>query len=186
MKRQEAEEVLDHAARTQVQESDDVAIDDLVAAGKDVGLSKASVLQGVTKLEERLEKKRVARAYLRTLGLRAVACFVTLLVCWQAAVFFAMSSMQSNLSTIEYQHTRVRAQLDRQQEVESRWRDLPDSPERRAELAGSTNRVGIARNRYDRLVFQYNESADGLFGSRAASQYDLPTRVPLSNAITTW
>jgi hypothetical protein len=136
--------------------ADALSADDLKKIGTDLGFSDAVVsgaLQALERDRVRSARDEERRAALKKRNTKLVMAFVAFDVVALAGLYGHGASLKSDA---EVHRAAIVTALDRQREVEKRF--APGTRESDAEIAGSLNRVSIARKRYDEAAIAYNES----------------------------
>lgn len=178
LQRKEAEEILDVALRIEARQSPDqpLTLDELKAIGFEIGLDPESLDRAAALVEERRLKRQQQRAQLRRGIAVAAAVGLVLAAINGGLVLASRSTLMDQRVQCELQQAQVQNMLQRQSHVEARFKDAAKSPERESELAGSENRVAIARRRYLEVASNYQRSAQGLFARQATTWFALPSR----------
>lgn len=183
LQRKEAEEILDVALRIEARQSPDqpLTLDELKAIGFEIGLDPASLDRAAALVEERRLKRQQQRAQLRR-GLKVAAAVGLALAAVNGGLVLASrSTLMDQRVQCELQQAQVQNMLQRQSHVEARFKDAAQSPERESELAGSENRVALARRRYLEAASNYQRSAQGLLARQATTWFALPSRCESSD-----
>lgn len=183
---EDVDDIIGIAAEMQDLESDRLSIDDLREVASDLEISERHLEPAITELRRRrkaLLEREAARKRRRNYILYGVFAVVAVLLVW------ALIS-SGNLGSLHNEAKRARAQVvnvtERQAATVLQWRDLPNSPERSAELSGAENRVRIERQRYDEAAAAYNSAASSFPNRLWRGLFGHPASLPLSNELSSF
>lgn len=194
MSRAEAEEALGRAARIETDASDRLRVGELVDAGKEVGISEASVHQALLEQEKarfeqeraRAARKAIVSTWMRRTGVAAIAAAMSMAI-FEIVGVVERDRLASEFEHVEHRRSDVHSATERRNYTLAWWMDIPRTQEndanRTADLVGSENRVHIAIRRYDTAVAAYNRYAESM---TLESTGGMPKHLPYSSEVRSW
>lgn len=180
---EDVDDIIGVAAEMSDLDAERLSVEDLSAIAKDLDIPEHYVVPAVAELARRRQAMLIdeARRKKRTLIMVwSAVTVVALLLVWALT---GNAKLGGLVAHAEAQRAQVVNVVERQAATQATWGTAPESPERRAELAGAENRVRIARRQYDEAAAAYNAAAMSFPGSLWAGLFGHPDRMPLSSEI---
>lgn len=180
---EDVDDVIGIASELQELDADRLSVEELEAVAKDLEIPAQFVAPAVQELRRRRAAKLAkdeARQKRNRLVAYGVAAAVVLLLIWAIA---AQSSLASDAGAIEAKRALITSVSEQRQRTIAIYQNQPESPEKKAALAGAENRVRTERMRYDTLVGAYNASVTSFPGSVWSAIFGLPDPFPSSDQL---
>lgn len=179
----DVDDIIGIAAEMNDLESDRLSVEDLNQVASELDIPEHHVGPAIIELKRRREALLAAearKAKRRNIAIIATISVLGVLFIWGVIAQAGLAALAATAAQARSQVTNV---IERQRASDAQWRDLPNSPERSAELAGAENRVRIERMRYDQAAGAYNASSTSFPKSLWAALFGHPDRIPLSNEL---
>lgn len=180
---EDVDDIIGVAAEMSDLDAERLSVEDLSAIAKDLDIPERYVLPAVAELARRRQAMLMDEARRKKRTLIIVWSAVTAVALLMVWALTGNAKLGGLVAYAEAQRAQVVNVIERQAATHSTWGPAPESPERRAELAGAENRVRIARRQYDEAAAAYNAAATSFPGSLWAGLFGHPDRMPLSSEI---
>lgn len=180
---EDVDDIIGVAAEMSDLDAERLSVEDLSAIAKDLDIPERYIVPAVAELSRRRQAMLMEEARRRKRTLILVWSAVTVVALLLVWAFTGNAKLGALVAHAEAQRAQVVNVVERQAATQSTWGPAPESPERRAELAGAENRVRIARRQYDEAAAAYNAAVFSFPSSLWAGLFGHPDRLPLSSEI---